>query len=176
MLNFYKNHSFLRQAINYYVKNYDIKCYACNGPILFRNLIDNDCRESNEDRLTTREMSAKFRTIYSANRSFGLNMATNYVIPCDLYIYPAQMVCPVHSEKAQTLFSDPSDQFDRHFFDNVYTIHFYNKLSAKYNVTDSGNVYREFASKHCPFAFDLMRIDSKKTHQTEKVFKLILSL
>ena len=147
--------------MKYFASHYDSVCYSCNGPKLFRKMLENNCTHLNK--LSKYEIRDDLASRYDSSEMLETNMRNNYFDLCDVYVYPAEMFCPVSLGeknyfwsiffKKQSDLSSIYKEFTRFF--NAHAIHLYNKLTAKFNAKKKeSSAYELMAKINCPHIYE----------------------
>lgn len=144
------NHPYLGYAVKKFMKEYDGKSWAKNGPWLIKNAITEFCKVNFFIEI---ELYGFKPASFSDNKSH----------PCaDMIIYPESFFYPlagIHWEHSKAFAPNSSSiQYLRDKIKDSYAIHFYNQLSARLEAKIGDNsLYTWLAEKHCPKTYEYVK-------------------
>jgi lactosylceramide 4-alpha-galactosyltransferase len=153
-LHFRAKHPLLELAIRRFADNYNPNIWGHNGPILLRNVFAHYCNSSNIYKHLILNTSDQFQASDSNELRDSFATSKNRTsIQCDLVVFPQEYFYPYNNYELGYLF-DKRAQLNVSAFINTYSVHFYGKMSYKYDVTlNDNNVYEHFASGNCELTY-----------------------
>jgi hypothetical protein len=163
-LHFRAKHPLLEQAIHRFADNYNPNIWGHNGPILLRNTFADYCNSSNIYKDLALNATTPDGVGDGGENNSTNNNPTSVRPSCDLVVFPQEYFYPYNNYELTYLF-DKKAQLNVSAFINTYSVHFYGKMSYKYDVTLNDNsVYEHFASGNCELIYRKFRAGHSTFH------------